>query len=344
MGLAHRRPATIVPFIGHALRGRVLLSGRVLRETQPRVSVATDSRWRNLRNALRQFATREIAGARVLATFAGARGVATTDREGYFDIAIAGVRPPADAMWQHASLTLEAPVSDPRDACVQADVLVPPDTARFAVISDIDDTVLATHATNKLAMIAHVLTSNAHTRLPLAGVAELYRALQAGDDGRRGNPLFYVSNGPWNLYGMLIEFFRLHRIPLGPIRLRDYGRQMVLAPRSAGTHKPQEIDRLLEALGELPVVLVGDSGERDPEIYAQVVRRHPGRVRAIYIRDVDGSAPRLAAIAALADALRDEPAQLLVVRDSAAAAAHAAAEGLIAASAVAGIGEAVRGG
>ena len=37
---------------------------------------------------------------------------------------------------------------------------------------------------------------------------------------------------------------------------------------------------------DLGVVLVGDCGERDPEIYRQVVLRHPGRVFAVYVRDV----------------------------------------------------------
>jgi phosphatidate phosphatase APP1 len=36
----------------------------------------------------------------------------------------------------------------------------------------------------------------------------------------------------------------------------------------------------------LRFVLLGDSGEKDPEIYADVVREHPGRILAVYIREV----------------------------------------------------------
>ena len=36
----------------------------------------------------------------------------------------------------------------------------------------------------------------------------------------------------------------------------------------------------------LPFVLLGDSGQHDPEIYSEVVRENPGRILAIYIRDV----------------------------------------------------------
>ena len=33
-------------------------------------------------------------------------------------------------------------------------------------------------------------------------------------------------------------------------------------------------------------MLLGDSGEKDPEIYAETVRDHPGRILAVYIREV----------------------------------------------------------
>ena len=34
-------------------------------------------------------------------------------------------------------------------------------------------------------------------------------------------------------------------------------------------------------------VLVGDSGEKDPEIYVVIAREYPDRVRAIFIRAID---------------------------------------------------------
>ena len=39
-------------------------------------------------------------------------------------------------------------------------------------------------------------------------------------------------------------------------------------------------------------MLVGDTGERDPEIYAAIARRYPDRVRSIWLRDpVAGGTP-----------------------------------------------------
>jgi phosphatidate phosphatase APP1 len=78
-------------------------------------------------------------------------------------------------------------------------------------------------------------------------------------------------------------------------------------------------------------VLIGDSGEQDPEIYADVVRAHPKRVLAVYIRSVRQDAARLSAIDALIEQVRQSGAQLVLAPDSTFAAAHAAGEGWIAA-------------
>jgi phosphatidate phosphatase APP1 len=76
-------------------------------------------------------------------------------------------------------------------------------------------------------------------------------------------------------------------------------------------------------------VLIGDSGEADPEIYREVVRRHPERIRAIYIRSVDPDPRRIAAIGTLSREVAQTGCQLVLAADSLAAAAHAAGEGLI---------------
>jgi phosphatidate phosphatase APP1 len=189
--------------------------------------------------------------------------------------------------------------------------------------------VVTTNVTSPLEMLTTVLLSNSHARTPFAGIAALYRALHEGRGGEAVNPIFYVSNGPWNLHGLLVEFFRLNRIPLGPIFLRDFGPRMALGTKRQPSQKLIHIERILGTYPHLPFVLIGDSAERDPEIYAEVVKRFPDRVLAIYIRSIDPKPERLSAIAALADAIRTSGTQLVLVPDSEFAAVHAAGEGLI---------------
>jgi phosphatidate phosphatase APP1 len=140
-------------------------------------------------------------------------------------------------------------------------------------------------------------------------VGAFYRALHAGI-----NPLFYVSKSPWNLYAPLVEFLDHQGLPAGPLVLRDFGLRM------KKNHKTEAIEAILGTYPGLPFVLIGDSGEQDPEIYADIARRFPGRVRAIYIRSVSRRK------------LPQAGYPLILAPDSLYAAAHAAAEGLIQAS------------
>ncbi|HEY0604687.1 MAG TPA: App1 family protein, partial [Herpetosiphonaceae bacterium] len=87
----------------------------------------------------------------------------------------------------------------------------------------------------------------------------------------------------------------------------------------------------------LPIVLIGDSGQHDPEIYTQIVREQPGRVRAIYIRNVSRAPQRAQAIATLAAEVVAAGSTLLLAADTFAMAEHAAAQGLIGPEALAAV-------
>ena len=150
-----------------------------------------------------------------------------------------------------------------------------------------DDTVLQSEVTSFLRAARMVLLENALTRLPFPGVAAFYRALERGATGAEANPIFYVSSSPWNLYDVIDGFLEAQRIPAGPLLLRDWdlGR---LSERHA-RHKGVVIREIFDTYPELPFLLVGDSGQEDPEIYAELVRERPGRVKAVYIRNVSAT-------------------------------------------------------
>jgi phosphatidate phosphatase APP1 len=96
------------------------------------------------------------------------------------------------------------------------------------------------------------------------------------------------------------------------------------------------IRHLISTYENLPFVLIGDSGEEDPEIYLQAVREHQGRIKAIYIRDVT-SVERDAEVRAMADKARKLGTEMVTVFDTTAAAEHAASIGLIAPEAIAAV-------
>ena len=308
----HADQIVILPYRGYGNRERIVLPGRVLEDDGIRPARAGQRRWRNLAAFVKLIESDEVPYARLRASFAGRTTDVVADREGYFRVEL--TPGPRQAGWHEVDLAL-------KDAPVRARgrVLVPPGDARFAVVSDIDDTVVYSHVTSRLRMLLTLAFSNARTRKPFEGVAAFYRALHAGR-----NPFFYVSKSPWNLYVPLAEYLELQGLPEGPLFLRNLGLRM---PRD---HKCVAIAALLQAYPRLPFILIGDSGESDPEVYRDIVRRHPDRIRVIYIRSVNRSPKRLAAIEKLIAEVAKTGCQLVLAPDSEHAAAHAAAEGLIA--------------
>jgi phosphatidate phosphatase APP1 len=334
--LGHRLPPRVVTYRGYGTPERVAVLGRVVRDEPLPAAAENATLLENLLSSYRRFETDEVPGALLLVRTAAGERTVSADHEGYFTCEIPpGGLDPSAGEWQSAEVELLAPREAGSTAVALAPVLVPTRTAAFGVISDIDDTVVRTDATQFLRMARTVFLGNARTRLPFPGVAAFYRALRAGATGADANPLFYVSSSPWNFYELLVEFFELQGVPLGPIMLRDWGvTPEELLPIGHGPHKLTAIRRILATYPALSFILVGDSGQEDPEIYATIIREFPDRILAAYIRSVTRDERRVAAIRELSTAMAQDHAPLVLADDTLTAARHAAANGWIAESAL----------
>ncbi len=330
----------IVPFRSYGTRTRLVVRGRLIERdgaihdsdsasSADDVTQEGNSTLANLRAAIKRLRSDEIPDARLEVRFGRQVLETATDEEGYFRAQLELDAPVAPG-WQAVELKLLSSMAGSEGIRATAQVLVPPGDAEFGVISDVDDTVLKTGSAQRLRMIHTVLFKNAQTREPFPGVADFYRALSAGSDRKRSNPLFYVSRSGWNLYDLFDAFFELHRLPRGPLFLTDLS---VVEPRSTqlgpGEDKLSRIRKILETYPSLPFLLIGDSGQQDPEVYRTIVQEHPGRIRAVYIRDVaDGARDR--EVARLLEEIRAAGTPALAVQDTAQASAHAAEQGFIA--------------
>lgn len=320
----------VIPYLGYGNAHRISLRGRVLEDEGPDAQTPESSRWENLIGLYKRLESDQVPGARVRASFQGITQEVVTDYGGYFSVEFSLPAPLGSAGWHTVELMLLDPV--PRGGSpitATGSVLIPPPSARFGVISDIDDTVLWTNVTNKLNMLLMLARTNAHTRKPFKGVAAFYRALHEGASGNEANPFFYVSSSPWHLFEPLLDFLRMQNIPVGPLMLKELGLRKVFGQDRHHGHKLAQIENILRMYPELPFILIGDSGEQDPEIYAEVVRRYPNAIRVIYIRNVNPDPSRIDAIDRLIEEVRTTGAQLIVTPDSEFAATHAAGEGLI---------------
>jgi len=111
----------------------------------------------------------------------------------------------------------------------------------------------------------------------------------------------YVSGGPQQLFGPLYDFLITGQggFPEGTFHLRFFPKNLLeeetrvnLKRFAAGSmettfqHKVEQITRLIETFPRRKFILVGDSGEVDPEVYKEIRDKYPAQVMEIWIRDV----------------------------------------------------------
>ncbi len=289
--LGRRKPVIPVSYRGYGRADRVCLSGRVLRD-KAIIRRDSDTFWRNFINNVKRFNSREINDAHLSVALEGQQFELLSDAEGYFHLDQSLSRPltlsTTSTSWHTAEVTVQSiPGQQIQPVSCPAEIIIP-QGADFGIISDIDDTVIKTDVTGllKLRTLYLTLLKNAGTRIAFRTVKAFYRALQRGPSGEGYNPFFYVSNSPWNLYDLLEEFLDLNELPRGPILLRDFGLPYQDLPPDHRGHKHEQIVEIIRLYPEMRFVLIGDSAEKDTDIYLAIAREFPGRILAIYIRDV----------------------------------------------------------
>ena len=151
----------------------------------------------------------------------------------------------------------------------------------LSVVSDIDDTIKISNVADRKALLKNTFLRPFKA---VAGMAEIYR-----DWGEAGAVFHYVSASPWQLYEPLTEFRVGSGFPAGSLELQLFRWKDTSAFslfREPDTLKRPSIDALLAEFPERRFILVGDSGQRDPELYGELYRRHPEQIARIYIRNV----------------------------------------------------------
>ncbi|WP_409484291.1 App1 family protein [Arsenicicoccus dermatophilus] len=200
---------------------------------------------------------------------------ARTDRGGYVDVFVEGHG--LEAGWHTA--TIQSPDSD----VAEAPVLVIGAETRYAIVSDIDDTVISTMLPRALIAAWNTFVVHSSTRRAVPGMAPLYRELQ---EVFPGAPVIYLSTGAWNTYSTLTQFLARHNYPLGPLLLTDWGPTNTGWFRSGQEHKRANLRRLWQEFPDIHWLLVGDDGQHDPKLYSDFAEDHPDVVELIAIREL----------------------------------------------------------
>ena len=150
-----------------------------------------------------------------------------------------------------------------------------------SIISDIDDTIKVSNVLDKKALIRNTFLEEFK---PVGGMSALYKQW-----GKSGAVFHYVSAAPWQLYEPIVGFMDAQNFPGGSLHMRQLrwkDSSVLDFLSSSADYKVETITGILKRFPKRKFVLVGDSGERDPEVYGQIARAHPDQIERILIRKV----------------------------------------------------------
>jgi len=171
--------------------------------------------------------------------------------------------------------------------------LIEPGSNGISLISDIDDTIKITEVPAGQDTVLPNTFCRDFKSVLVPDMAAAYKGL--GDI-----PVHYVSGGPEQLFGPLYDFLITGPggFPEGTFHLKFFSSHPSLESTNnlmqflgdslevTYKHKLKEITELMDRFPQRKFILVGDSGEIDPEVYNEIKTKRPAQVQEIRIRDL----------------------------------------------------------
>lgn len=267
-----------VLYDGYGSSERFMIEGRVIEAENAAKAKDGDAWYKNLWRSVRTLKNDERDGVKLAVKIGALQANTVTDEEGFFrvDMTPARLMPPG---WH-------AVTAQGKRTRGSGQLLIVPKTNTLGVISDIDDTVLVSDVTDKKKLLIKTFLQNHKQRRTFPGTADFYHRLLAQNPEPQAAPMFYVSASPRQLTDNISAFLAQNQYPRGVLltkRINGNDRDPLLDQQQ---YKISKIESIFVALPWVKFILIGDNGERDPEIYRALQEKYPQRVAAIYIRKV----------------------------------------------------------
>ena len=150
-----------------------------------------------------------------------------------------------------------------------------------SVISDIDDTIKLSEVHDKKKLIKNTFF---RPYLAIPGMAQTYRKWYR----QHKVQIHYVTSSPWQLYVPLRKFMENNKFPPGSFHMKFFrikDRSFFNVFSKSLNYKVRSISRIIQQYPLRTFILVGDSGEKDLQVYSKIAHKYPGRINVIYIRD-----------------------------------------------------------
>lgn len=319
----------IMPFLGYAGENKAVIMGSVIEETKISRHKFPKNKWKNISDIANRYWGIYIPFVRIKIHYNGDEQIVKANEKGIFETIIELSAKNKNIHDHNTEIHYE--IMDtiiPSQGKIEAKgniMYTNENSAQYGVISDIDDTILVSYATSKLRKLYILLLKNAKSRVAFSGITAFYKALRNGTNEEQSNPVFYVSNSDWNLYDLIKDFCDINEIPDGPLILKQHRKNLFFfgMTKDVTRHKLQHIRRILNVYGNMKFILIGDSGQHDPEVYTTIAKEYPQRILAIYIRNI-GLKSKLLRVEHFAEETQKTGIPMLLVKNTEEAANHAA--------------------
>ncbi|KAF5392740.1 hypothetical protein D9757_001013 [Collybiopsis confluens] len=172
----------------------------------------------------------------------------------------------------------------------------------FGIISDIDDTIKVSDVLNTSLLIQNTLFNDP---VPVSGMPELYDSLASSliSDENTAPQFIYLSGSPIQLYPFLTSFIQstFSTTSQGPLLLQNFSVtdptliiNAITGSEDGGQgkidYKVGQINNIHGMYPQKSFLVIGDSTEKDPEVYGLSFNIHgPSFIQCIWIHVVDGA-------------------------------------------------------
>jgi phosphatidate phosphatase APP1 len=274
----------LVLFEGFGTSEKALVSGRVVNRRRTYDPKPDASALKNLGETLNLIFARPQRDSSVEVVVNGRTFKATTDKHGYFELeipkeALQGIKP--------GHHRISARLSEQRRVKARGNLQLFPKTPGTLVVSDLDDTLIDSKPTRLGQMLKRALFRNGHQMESFAGAKELFQRFS-----EQGLPTLYVSGSPVGLRPRLRTFLAAQGLPKGPLLLKRWGLGKDSdSPKEHREYKMRQLEKVRRYLPGYKMILLGDKGQDDAEIFHDFWSRHPASVAAAMVRRTDDSAP-----------------------------------------------------
>lgn len=278
--------ASVKVYHGYGHTHNLVLYGHVFKFRAKTTQVFSTNFLVNMIHLFKLFVVKPYAFAKVRLHFYSQVVDQTAEYDGFFKFEWKALQE-VKAGWH--DVKVEALSDDNQIMATAEGKIYVPHSTQYAIISDIDDTIMLSHSTTKAKRLRELFIKNPRTRKTFPSLNKHYQLLaNAYTAVDQPNPFFYVSSSEWNLYDYLVETFRYNELPEGTFLLNQLKRwkNLIKTGKTGHEGKLLRVMRIIDAFPNQKFVFFGDNSQQDPAIYQAIAEKHGANITAVYIRNV----------------------------------------------------------